>query len=96
MNDLGLSCNNFKNMTDTNKLLWLILQEMQTMRAMMNNGPQQEELAIVDDVREQKINAMSRNELMAEIKKIPKDKRPFGWTKMKTDEMRQILRQLGA
>lgn len=88
---MNLSCKP-ENMNDTNKLLFFILQELKKI-----SGTAKEEEANLQEAqiraREDEINAMTRAELMAEIKEFPEEEKPFGWTKLKTEEMREMLRE---
>lgn len=101
MNELGLTCSNYKNMTDTNKLLWLIWQELKLLNGKgvgeEENVPEKQIEANGvkgDSVSRNNIDKMTRIELVQVIKDWPKEQRPFGWTKFKTEEMRQIIQEV--
>ena len=100
MNELGLTCSNYKNMTDTNKLLWLIWQELKLLNG---KGAGEEENVPEKQIETNKnqisiskndIDKMTRIELVQVIKDWPKEQRPFGWTKLKTEDMRQIIQEV--
>jgi len=83
-----------ERMGDTNKLLYLVWQEL---RKISGTAKEEEKDKCESQIKahEDKINAMSRAEMMAEIKTWTDDDKPEGWTKMKTDVMRDILLKKG-